>query len=154
MSYTTYVFLYLHAISHLYFHGFAGLQFLRRRVTPMLEPWPCPSSPRPHARSSQTVEEEDGHMTQEFFPAGARTPPQAHERLNPFLPYSGYMPTLGSYRRSVARTTPPDGSTHTFGEATSLFSGAPTHQHRGHFNTQRHAQPSRPDRPLTHALTT
>ena len=45
---------------------------------------PLATSPR----NRMEVEEEE--WTQDF-PAGARTPPRAHERPNPFLPYSGYM---------------------------------------------------------------
>ena len=64
----------------------------------------CPSSPLPLSHSSQTVEEEDGHRTQEIFPAGARTPPWAHERPNLFFVFTGYM--LGNlvHQRSVHRS--------------------------------------------------
>ena len=50
---------------------------------------PLATSPR----NRMEVEEEE--WTQDF-PAGARTPPRAHERPNPFLPYSDYMATHGS----------------------------------------------------------
>lgn len=99
----------------------------------------APPSRSHSATTKKKKEEERRQWTQGRF-SGARTP-QPHEQLS--------LPSSMKSRHTHHLTA----STHTLREATSLFSGTPTHQHRGHFNTQRHAQPSRLDRPLTHALT-
>ena len=51
--------------------------------------------------------------------------------------------------RTLPHTHHPTVSAHTLTEATSSLSSSSTQQHRGPFNTQTYAQPSRPDRPLT-----
>ena len=62
---------------------------------PLHRPFCWSRSPLATSPHNRTEVEEEEQWTQDF-PAGARTPPRAHERPNPFLPYSGYMATHGS----------------------------------------------------------